>query len=121
MKPEISGVAFSSERNAGSCTVLGFSFIRGQEAEAVANLLASLKIGSEVSVSDPAAGDCSLEIRRTKIGLEAKRGCHGAYGTWRPATQQEATAWLLPGALHASKTAKPGFGGTLTQYGENHG
>lgn len=121
MKPDISSVVFSSERNAGGCVVYGFGFILGQEVEAVASLLATLQLGAEVSVPDPVSGDCSLEVRRSKVGFETKRGCHGMFGTWHPASEQEAAAWLLPGALSASKTARPGYGGTLTQYGESHG
>ena len=111
------GVEFSSKRDAGTCTVFAFGFSRGLEQQAVAGLLSSLPEGSEIGVPDPSAADCSLEVRRTRTGLEAKLGCHGAYGSWRSATEQEASTWLLPEALHASEWAKPGYGGTLTENG----
>jgi len=112
----IPGINFSSVRDAGSCVIYSFAFPPGSEGEALDFILNHLVPNSEISVSDPANSDCSLEVRRTSNGLELKRGCHGAFGTWRAATIQEAMSWLLPGAVAASSTARPGFGGSIVFY-----
>lgn len=66
-------------------------------AEVVASLLAALPEGGEVSVSEPSPYECYNECQRTNGALQIKRGCHGSYGTWRPASSAEAHEWLLPG------------------------
>ena len=121
MNPKIPGIVFNSERDAGSCLQCGFGFVLGKEQEAITALVSALPIGSEVGLPDPTNGDCGLEVRRTKTGFEAKRGCHGTHGTWRPVTEQEALAWLMPSVLNLSKTARAGYGGMLTHYHERHG
>lgn len=121
MKIEIPGIVYNSQRDAGTCVQYGFGLAAGSERESIAALVSALPVGSEVGLPDPTNGDCVLEVRRTKSGYEAKRGCHGAHGTWRLTTEQEALAWLMPGALSISKTARVGYGGTLTFYRERHG
>ena len=116
MTLSIPGINFSSVRDAGSCLIYSFAFPSGAESETLDSILNHLVSDSEISVSDPTNGDCALEVRRTSNGLELKRGCHGAFGTWRPATIQEAKSWLLPGAVIASSNARPGFGGSITLY-----
>ena len=116
MTLKIPGINFSSERDAGSCVIYSFAFASGAESKALDSILNHLVPNSEVSVPDPTNGDCSLEVRRTSSGLELKRGCHGASGTWRSATLPEALSWLLPGAVAASTTARPGFGGNIVLY-----
>ncbi len=110
------GLEPSSARDAGTCTIFVFGFVRGHERETIEGVLSSMPTGTEIGVPDPSNGDCILEVRRSNAGLEAKRGCHGAAGTWRSVTNREALDWLHPGAVHASRTSKPGFGATLTDY-----
>lgn len=76
-------------------------------------VLAELPVTGEVSVPDVGTGECFREARRGEIGFEIKRGCHGAYGTWRPASPQEVEAWLSPGLAIAKRTCKPGYGVNL--------
>lgn len=73
-------------------------------------LLAELPVGGEVSVPDVGAGECFREARRGGTGFEVKRGCHGAHGTWRPASPQGVEAWLVPGLAVAERTCRPGHG-----------
>lgn len=106
MNLAIRGITKASERDAGSCVLHSFYFIAGSEPEAVTSLLELMALGQEIAVPDPTDGDCVLEVRRISSGFEIKRGCHGRYGTWRPATMEEAYCWLLPGALHASQSSQ---------------
>jgi hypothetical protein len=108
MNLAIRGITKASERDAGSCVVYSFCFIAGSEPEAVTALLDQMELGQEIAVPDPTDGDCILEVRRISTGFEIKRGCHGRYGTWRPAPTEEAYSWLLPGALHASQSNQSG-------------
>jgi hypothetical protein len=65
MTLKIPGIIFSSERDAGSCIIYSFAFASGAESETLDSIINHLVPNSEVSVSDPAHGDCSLEVRRT--------------------------------------------------------
>lgn len=76
-------------------------------------LLAALPVEAEIFTPDPESGDCRREVRRTAKGLEKKRGCHGAYGTWRGATLEECVAWLSDGLPAIGRLTKPGFGAGL--------
>lgn len=98
MKPAISGLNYLSERDAGTCWEYTFTFHDQDPAGALRQLLAVLSPEYQVLVPDPGPGDCFLEARKTQHAFEIKRGCHGSYGTWREASQEEAFAWLLPGA-----------------------
>ena len=107
------GIAVSSKRDAGSLVQYSFGLPLGGEDALLAKLLNAMAVGCELSVPDPTDGDCALEVQRVRLGYEIKRGCHGAYGTWRSATPEEAHAWLLPGAVASARLARPGFGAML--------
>lgn len=107
------GIAVTSKRDAGTLVQYSFGLPEGREDEVLSSLLSNMFSGCELSVSDPTNGDCALEAKRSGSGYEIKRGCHGAYGTWRTATLEEALAWLLPGALALRRLARPGFGAML--------
>ena len=107
------GIAVTSKRDAGTLVQYSFGLPEGREDEVLFSLLNNMLNGYELSVSDPTNGDCDLEAKRSGSGYEIKRGCHGAYGTWRKATLEDAHAWLLPGALAARRLARPGFGAML--------
>lgn len=114
MDLEIAGVDLTLERDAGTGRVYRFSVFVGSERELVDVMLAGMPTGSELSVPDPDVGDCSLEVRRGNWQWEAKRGCHGANGTWRPLESKSAAIdWLLPGAQYAARAARSGYGGVL--------
>ena len=119
MEPRIPGIEFSSRRDAGTCVQYTFGFSSDAEGELLSVVLAHLSMLSVISVPDPENGDCALEVRRAACGFEAKRGCHGASGTWRPASLTQAFEWLLPGAQWAAKYARPGYGGLLEIAKEN--
>lgn len=110
------GIAVTSQRDAGSLVQYSFSLPQGSETAVLLSLLEAMENSHELSVPDPANGDCSLEARRTGAGFEIKRGCHGASGTWRSASVSEAQCWLLPGVLVSSRTSRPGFGAVLVAY-----
>lgn len=101
MKPRVPGVSYVSERDAGSHWEYRFVFLEDDPATALRGLLAALSPGHEVHFPEPGPNDCYLEVRRTARGMETKRGCHGAFGTWHEASMEEAFQWLLPGAGQA--------------------
>jgi hypothetical protein len=101
MKPQVSGVRYLSEKDAGSRWEYTFVFLDADPNSALRQLLEALVPGHQMLLPDPMPGDCYLEARRTQHGFETKRGCHGAYGTWHEASIEEAHRWLLPGAQHA--------------------
>jgi len=101
MKPQVPGVSYVSERDAGSHWQYRFVLLDDDPAMALRRLLAELSPGHEVQFPEPGPDDCYLEVRKTPRGFETKRGCHGAYGTWSAASVEEAFQWLLPGAREA--------------------
>jgi len=103
MKPQVPGVRYVSERDAGSHWQYKFVFLEDDPATALRELLAALSPGHEVLFPEPGPDDCYLEVRKTTRGFETKRGCHGAYGTWREASMDGALQWLLPGARQAGR------------------
>jgi hypothetical protein len=98
VKPHVAGIDYLSQREAGRHLQYTFVFVSAEPDDALRELLAALVAGHEVSFAEPGPDDCYLEARRTDAGFEIKRGCHGAYGIWRPASIDEALRWLLPGA-----------------------
>jgi hypothetical protein len=102
------GIPTRFERDAGTLTLYSLTFPGETDVQSVATVLASIPIESEVSVLDPANGDCELEVKRAENGYATKRGCHGAFGTWHKASLQEAATWLLPGIVLAIKR-KPSY------------
>lgn len=74
----------------------------------VSGLLSALSIDADVSVPDPDDNDGSLDVRRTDRGLSVKRGRHGAHGSWRSASHDEAVEWLVQGATR-SEGARTGL------------
>jgi hypothetical protein len=116
MDLESFGINVREQRDAGTCMLYGFGFSRGSERELLRCLIGAMKPGHELSVADPKDGDCSLGVRRLGSGFEIKRGCHGASGTWRPASLEDAYEWALPGVLWASKSLRPGYGASLAVY-----
>lgn len=107
MKPLVTGLRYVSERDAGTHWQYDFDFLEPDPSTALRALLCALVPGHAVLFPDPAPGDCYLEVRRTQHGFETKRGCHGAYGTWREASLDEAHQWLLPGARQAGSPVPP--------------
>lgn len=101
----IPGVMVRSTRAAGTCRQHRIGFIAGMESQAINAILVAFPLRTEISVPDPSHGDCAFDVRRTSHGFEARHGCHGAVGIWRPVTEEEAIDWLLPGARFASAHA----------------
>lgn len=112
----IPGVIITFERDAGSCVMFRIGFEIGQEADAIRGILEALTFSEEIGIVDPENTECSLEVRKTPDGFRIKRGCHGSYGTWGPATTDEAFNWLLPGAFYAAKNLPVGYGGLLIEH-----
>lgn len=108
------GIQVTAKRNAGLHTSYSFGLPSDQLESTLLALLKGMPDGSELGVIDPETTECLLEARRTGGAWETKRGCHGAHGTWKPASLHDAVAWLLPGALAAKRFAKAGYGTTLT-------
>lgn len=104
------GISVTSQRDTNTCVEYCFAFPLQSEPEALQSLLENMQPHEELSMVDPTNSDCSLEVRRMPSGFEIKRGCHGAFGTWRPCSLSEAHSWLLPGALGAAKVCRPGYG-----------
>src|SRR5665213_1049942 len=102
------GIVVVAKRDAGSLTEYALAFPASGGREAVMCALSEMPMGSELSFQDPTNGDCALEAKRIGESYSVKRGCHGAHGTWRPASTQEAVAWLLPGLAHAAKHSGQG-------------
>jgi hypothetical protein len=116
------GITVTSTRDAGTLVQYSFSLPKGREEASLSALLSNMVVASELALPDPQDAECEREVRRTLLGYETKRGCHGAYGTWRAATPEEAKAWLLPGALAAAGVVRPGYGASLAIYkGANGG
>ena len=105
------GIVIVSTRDAGSLIEYALAFPASSGPETVKDALAEMPTGSELAFSDPTNSDCALGVKRTQGSFSIKRGCHGAYGNWKPATTQEAMSWLLPGVAHALRQA---WRGTLT-------
>ncbi len=114
------GVQVTAERDAGLLTIYSLRLPSDQEEPALFALLKAMPDGSELSVIDPETGDGSLDVRRNKGAWETKRGRHGAYGTWKPASLDDAVVWLLPGALAASRFAKAGYYGATLRISNRH-
>jgi hypothetical protein len=104
----LSGLKKIGHNKAGSSIIT--KFIGGEEdpREALVALLCELPVGAEISAIEVGPAECFHEVRATASGLELKRGCHGAYGTWRKCTEAEAVEWLLPGLV--AVTANPRLG-----------
>jgi hypothetical protein len=103
------GVEIGATRRVGSSVVYSCTLTEPQLRQVVVGL----PVGGEVGLPDVGEGECFREARRTQGGFEIKRGCHGAHGTWRPASQSEVLAWLFPGLAVAHRVARPGFGATV--------
>lgn len=114
MKLSALGIKVRERRDAGSHDEYHFSFPSGAESSTLVALLEAMTPGQELSVPDPSNGDCSLEVRRGEEGYEVRRGCHGASGTWRPASLSESHSWLLPGVVWAAGACPPGYGASFT-------
>ena len=76
-------------------------------------LLLALPLEAEIFTPVPEDADCRREVRRTVKGLEFKRGCHGAYGTWRMGSLEQCVGWLSAGTSVIGKLTKPGYGAGL--------
>jgi len=102
------GLREIGRRKAGDFLII--NFIGGDEelGSALARLLRLLPAGAEVSAIEVGPAECFHEVRATSSGLELKRGCHGAHGTWRGCSEAEALEWLLPGL--SAVTANPRLG-----------
>jgi len=77
--------------------IVNFVGGEGDLREALCALIRQLPLNAELSVIEVSPAECYHEVRATSLGLELKRGCHGAHGTWRACTEAEALEWLLPG------------------------
>lgn len=100
------GIDVTSRRSAGARVQISCLPTESQ----LHSLLLELPVGGEISVPDIGSCECFREARRVKDGFEIKRGCHGAYGTWRAASLDEAEAWLLPGLPVAQRSVGRGEG-----------
>jgi hypothetical protein len=99
VKPHVSSITYTSERDAGSVLIYTFVFPTEDPAIALRRLLEGRGVGHKISFADPQApGDRSLEARRIDRGFETRHSRHGSSGTWRNASIDEALQWLLPGA-----------------------
>lgn len=76
--------------------------------EALFNLIHIVPPNTELSIIEVSFAECYHEVRVTNSGIELKRGCHGAYGTWKACTESEAVEWLLPGLEHVTKNPRLG-------------
>jgi hypothetical protein len=103
MKPQLDSLNFTFERDAGAFLIYTFVLNGKDPDQSLRKLLETIAVGAELLFDDPQAGDCYLEVRKTEDGFETKRGCHGAHGTWRKASIDDAFNWLLPGALAADQ------------------
>ena len=103
MNLEQFGIVIVSKRDAGSLVQYELAFPASSGPETIRRVLGEMPAGSELSVADPANSDCALEVKRVHESFSVKRGCHGAHGTWKPASPQQAVSWLLPGLAHTEK------------------
>lgn len=106
MAPVIDGLCVSGRSDRGTFIQYELKATAPDADAVLAALLGWLPEGAEVSVPEPGPHECYHECRRLDGAFMIKRGCHGSYGDWRPATLAEAGAWLLPGfLLSATDTA----------------
>jgi hypothetical protein len=106
------GIPVRSKRDAGTFVEYAFVFPENSESLILQGLLESMQKNDELSVVDPENLECSFDVRLAQSSFEMKHGCHGAHGTWQACIIEEAHAWLLPGALCASRVCRPGYGAT---------
>ncbi len=77
--------------------IVNFVGGEGDLRTALHALIRQLPLNAELSVIEVGPAECFHEVRASASGLELKRGCHGAHGTWKACTEAEAVEWLLPG------------------------
>lgn len=100
MEPVLSGIkglAVLSRVDRGTFVRFELTAETAQVEAVLAALLECLPEGADISVPEPGSGECYRECQRIDGVLMIKRGCHGSYGTWKPAGGVEAGEWLLPG------------------------
>ena len=81
----------------GEELIVNFIGDDGDLGEALRALIRQLPLNAELSSIEVSPAECFHEVRATNSGLELKRGCHGAHGTWKACTEDEAVEWVLPG------------------------
>jgi len=96
------GVAVLRQADRGSFLQFEVMLEVSSAEHALVALLTKLPIGGEFVVLEPGGCECYRECRKGHGSFQVARGCHGAAGTWRAATEEEANAWLLPGVLLSS-------------------
>lgn len=104
--PAIAGIRVAQRTECGTFVEFRVALSQAGAELAVKQLLAQLPEGGEVTVLEPNQGECYHQCQRIRGSLEVRRACHGALGTWRAATEEEAVAWLLPGLLLSSVDPK---------------
>lgn len=105
---KLSSLKEISRREAGSYIITNFIGGDGDLRSALFKLLRELPVGAEVSAIEVGPAECFHEVRAVPSGLELKRGCHGAHGTWRSCSDEEAVEWLLPGLEAVTKNPRLG-------------
>lgn len=90
-------VEIEASRNTGNGQLHTFRFRPQSLPAGLETVVNALPEGAEIAIPDTGDGDCVREARRTYAGLEIKRGCHGAAGSWRSASYAETIGWLSRG------------------------
>lgn len=88
--------------------IVNFIGGEGNLQDALFALVRQLPPNAELSAIEAGPAECSHEVRATGSGLELKRLCHGAHGTWRYCTEAEAVDWLLPGLEAVTSNSRLG-------------
>lgn len=105
---DLAGLKEVSRRKMGANLIISFIGEGCDSRSALYRLIRELPVGAELSAIEVGPAECSHELKATTAGLELKRVCHGAYGTWRPCTSEEALEWLLPGLEAATSNLRIG-------------
>jgi hypothetical protein len=104
--PAVPGLRVVQRTECGTFVEFRVALSQSGAELATKQLLAQLPDGGEITALEPNHGECYHQCQRIRGLLEVRRACHGALGTWRAATEDEALAWLLPGLLPSSVDPK---------------
>ena len=103
---KLNGLIETARKEQGNRVVISFVGDNGDLSRALQELIGRVPAGSEISSIEIGSAECFHELRIAESGLELKRACHGAHGTWRSCSLQEALDWILPGAEAATKNQR---------------
>ena len=98
----------TSRREQGNRIVISLIGADYDLGRALQELIHQAPAGTEISTIEVGPAECIHELRIAESGVELKRACHGAHGTWRSCSLQEALDWILPGAEAATKNQRLG-------------